>query len=179
MCELRGLKAAGVTFAVLAVLVSLGTEGFYAWKTYELENECETNNFNNSDVCDYDELQVRTYIGLTEGILGTIVSLCLIIGFASPYLPLIWIWVAWGLGISSYNAYCIYDYYEKIETNNDGIFPWEDFIDQDYGYFFVVALASVCSHGLILLFTIPLGAALTHMIGPDSATEGSYELLER
>lgn len=38
----------------LLQLVSMGTEGFYAWKTYELGHGCETNGVNNSDVCDYE-----------------------------------------------------------------------------------------------------------------------------
>nr|XP_045625812.1 uncharacterized protein LOC123775059 isoform X1 [Procambarus clarkii] len=157
MCELRGLKATGVVMAMLAIVVSLGTEGFYGWETYQLDA-------NASDVSIYDELEVRTYIGLAEGILGTIVSICLIIGFASPYIPLIWTWVVWALGISAYNAYCIYDYYTFIQDNTEGdTFPWDTLEEEDYSYFFITVLSSVCCHVFILIFVIPLGAVITHM----------------
>lgn len=55
------------------------------------------------------ELQVRSYVGLAEGIVGSCVSVCFIIGFVVLNMPLIWIWVCWGLGIMAYNSYCIYD----------------------------------------------------------------------
>ncbi|KAG7160711.1 hypothetical protein Hamer_G026311 [Homarus americanus] len=122
MCELTGLKATGVVMAMFATvdgrsggafnnyrdldqggetvveLVSMGTEGFYAWKAYEVDNECNVTNVDNGidyyniDVCWFDELEVRTYIGLVEGILGIIVSVCLIIGFANVSIvgTLVW-----------------------------------------------------------------------------------------
>nr|XP_053640324.1 uncharacterized protein LOC128694283 isoform X1 [Cherax quadricarinatus] len=162
MCDLKGLKATGIVFAIFATLVSLGTEGFYAWETYQVDHQCYNQTM--SDVCDYDELETRTYIGLAEGILGTIISIFLIVGFALPYTPLIWTWVVWALGISAYNAYCIYDYYTVIEDNNSGgSFPWDDLVTQDYSYFLICVIASVCCHVFTLIFIIPLGAAITHM----------------
>ncbi|XP_042236619.1 uncharacterized protein LOC121875931 [Homarus americanus] len=180
MCELTGLKATGVVMAMFATLVSMGTEGFYAWKAYEVDNECNVTNVDNGidyyniDVCWFDELEVRTYIGLVEGILGIIVSVCLIIGFANPYLPLVWIWTVWALGISAYNSYCTYDYYTTIQEANDDPL-WDIVWDVDYGLFFFVAMVSVCCQVFILIFVLPLGVAISCMISSSSSSMGGFE----
>lgn len=196
MCELKVLRVTGITVAVLATLVGLGTEGFYAWKVYEADHCFTGNNSdidinyipcvddrNQSDVCYHDDLEVRSYVGLVEGIVGTIAGICFIIGFAVLNLPLIWTWVLWALGISAYNAYCVYDYYTTIQDFtvdciDDSEF-WDVFNDQDYAYFFIMVVTSLSGYGLVLLVTIPLAAVLTHMVGPDSTTMGSYELQDR
>ncbi|KAK8406440.1 hypothetical protein O3P69_007243 [Scylla paramamosain] len=178
MCELKALQATGIAMAVFATLVGLGTEGFYAWKVYEVDHcvNVTYNDFdyepcldlrNQSDVCYHEELLVRSYVGLVEGIIGTVSAICFIIGFAVINLPLIWMWVVWALGISSYNAYCIYDYYTTIQDFTTGCIEdskfWDEFIDQDYAYFFITVTTSVSCYGLVLLVTIPLASVITHM----------------
>ena len=136
-------------------------------------------------------------------------------------------WVVWALGISSYNAYCIYDYYTTIQDFTvsstyltyiqsvlkcfaffltttifqghrddkhgpvltkiskyvtfspafpsqtgcieDSLF-WDEFINQDYAYFFITVTTSVCCYGLLLLVSIPVASVITHMVRPG--TEG-------
>ncbi|KAK4303782.1 hypothetical protein Pmani_024236 [Petrolisthes manimaculis] len=180
MISLGTLKVIGIIAASIATLASVGTEGFYAWKVYEIDNVCSSFK-NESDVCQYEELQVRSYVGLGEGIVGSCVSICLIVGFVFLNLPLIWIWVVWGLGIMSYNAYCIYDYYTMIDETimSPGGFDWNTLVGESYSYFFIVAITSVCWYGLVLLMAIPVGATITHMIRPDYGIVASFELPER
>ncbi|ROT78648.1 uncharacterized protein [Penaeus vannamei] len=158
MCGFKALKASGVVVAVFAVLGSLGTEGFFAWKVYEVNNQCA----NNVSVCNHEDLEVRSYIGLAEGILGTAVSVCFAIGFGAPSVALIWLWEAWALGISGYNSYCIYDFHQNI-IGNQTTFPWDTVVDDDYGYFFIEAICSVSLHLLIVIISVPLGFALSRM----------------
>lgn len=159
-------------------MAGLGTEGFYAWKAYEVDH-CVNVTYaefdyepcfdkrNQSDVCYHEELEVRSYVGLAEGIVGTIVGICFIIGFAVINLPLIWIWVVWALGISSYNAYCVYDYYTTIQDITDGCIEdskfWDEFMDQDYAFFFIMVTTSLGTYGLLLLICIPIAAIITVM----------------
>ncbi|XP_042882820.1 uncharacterized protein LOC122259900 [Penaeus japonicus] len=158
MCGFKALKTSGVVIAVLAILISMGTEGFFAWKVYEVNNECA----NNASICFHEDLEVRSYVGLAEGILGTAVSVCFAIGFGAPAIGLIWVWVVWALGITGYNSYCIYDFHQNI-IGNQTVFPWDTVTEDDYGYFFIEALCSVSSHLFILLISVPIGAALTSM----------------
>lgn len=194
------IKITGIVLASLAILASICTEGFYAWKIYEIENECDeppvttdatpvTDNGTTTsptepsslpDVCIFDELRVRTYIGLGEGIAGTLVSIGFLIGFAMPSVPLIWVWVVWALGIASYNSYCIGDYAQTIK-DQQGVedFPWDTFIDEDYGEFFVLVMTSVIWYGTALLITIPMAAYLSYAIRTDGSFTGGFELQQR
>ncbi|KAG0730366.1 hypothetical protein GWK47_028405 [Chionoecetes opilio] len=195
MCELKPLQATGITMAVFITFVGLGTEGFYAWKVYEVDHCVNiTNNSinaaydfclddrNQSDVCFHAELEVRSYVGLVEGIVATVAGICFIIGFALINLPLIWTWVVWALGITSYNAYCIYDYYTTLTDCVDASEFWDTFIELDYGYYFVTVLTSVCCYTLCLWLLSPrrrsslICVDLSRpQVGPDSTSVGSYE----
>ncbi|KAK7061159.1 hypothetical protein SK128_004743 [Halocaridina rubra] len=165
MCSLTCSKICGLIMASLAIMASMATEGYYAWKAYQAGNECDPldDNATIPDVCVYDELQVRSYIGLGEGIVGTIVSIALVIGFGMPAVSIIWVWVVWALGIASYNAYCFKDYHDTIKLQlNVTDFPWDTVNDEDYGLFFITAMTSLIWYGLALLIIIPAGAYLTH-----------------
>ncbi|XP_068206813.1 uncharacterized protein [Palaemon carinicauda] len=178
MCSYKGIIISGILISSFAILASMGTLGFYSWKVYELTKICEDpNNTTIPDVCQYDDLEVRSFVGLGEGIFATVIAILLLIGFASPAVSLLWIWVVWALGIASYNAYCIKDYHDVIlDQNNATSFPWDTFVNEDYGYFFVVVMTSVLWYGTVLLIVIPLAGYLTHIIFFDDETVGEYEL---
>ncbi|XP_066951433.1 uncharacterized protein [Macrobrachium rosenbergii] len=146
MNSYKGIIISGILVSSFAILASMGTLGFYSWKVYELTNVCDDpGNTTQSDVCIFDELEVRSYIGLAEGIFTTIVSIVLLIGFAS-------------------------------DTNNVTSFPWDTFVNEDYGYFFVVVMTSVIWYGTVLLIVIPMAGYLTHTIFTDGELMGDYEL---
>lgn len=195
MCELKGLRITGIVFASLATLVAMGSEGFYIWKAVEVSQCTGTNSSaignydpcqdsrNDSDVCYYDELEVRSYVGIAEGIVGMITGICLINGFIFVIVPLMWVWVVWALGITAYNAYCIYDYFTtaqdlSVDCVDDSEF-WDVFIDLDYAHFFIMVTTALCGYGLAFCVIIPVAGVITRMVGPNSATMGTYELQER
>ncbi|XP_064082249.1 uncharacterized protein LOC135198522 isoform X1 [Macrobrachium nipponense] len=176
MCSYKGIIISGILVSSFAILASMGTLGFYSWKVYELTNVCDDrDNTTQSDVCKFDELEVRSCIGLAEGIFTTIVAIVLLIGFASPAVALLWIWVVWALGIASYNAYCIKDYHDVIlDQHNVTSFPWDTFVNEDYGYFFVVVMTSVMWYGTALLMVIPMAGYLTHMYKHGNAARYTF-----
>ncbi|XP_076035831.1 uncharacterized protein LOC143021897 [Oratosquilla oratoria] len=161
-CTLARVAAVGACVGIWAVLMSSATLGFYSWKLYEIENQCsndtnstETTTEVSIDVCNFTDLQWRTYVGVGEGIVGIIAATLLIISFSETLHDGPWVWVAWCLGITGYNSYCIYDYH-RVLLDGQKEFPWSTISDEDYGLFFLTAVASVGVHLLTLVILVPL-----------------------